>query len=423
MTDKNKEDLLNIYDNNNDPDAVSSTKSDSKNIDSDISSLELDDIKSNLPWLDIIDESTNTKENISNFSDEKEEKNENVDLNDNIELNTVDSDNESDWIEDLFSEEIGELKNKWEKKSFFWNLFKKKKKEEVESITSNEKQEKNIEWKNKISSSNIFDDFNQDEWLLDEINQIKKDRDRDMFYYFEKTAWILQIIFILLLIVLWILSSYIYVQNKVYEWINKDNQLLWPFCFVLLGDINYEWDFCTSISTLKKEYVEKLDDTKKYQVSSVLSVVSMLYDIENFTKTKDVMFLKDKTSNKLKILKIIEEFDDLKNEFATVDKQTIQCSSIDIDKESQLLTMKCSAYSAWYESWIRWFDGKNVPESLLKWTSISIANSFLNYITIESDIFTIVDKQKLFISNSVIWLQTGFTNETPFSLKLKYNLD
>jgi hypothetical protein len=84
--------------------------------------------------------------------------------------------------------------------------------------------------------------------------------------------------------------------------------------------------------------------------------------------------------------------------------------------------MDCIAYSAWYEKWIRWFDWKNDIKSLVKWTSLSIANSFLNYINLESNIFIIIDRQKIFKSENIIWNKTGFTSKTRFNLKLKFNL-
>jgi hypothetical protein len=82
--------------------------------------------------------------------------------------------------------------------------------------------------------------------------------------------------------------------------------------------------------------------------------------------------------------------------------------------------MTCSAFSAWYEKWFKWFDAES--DNSIKWTSISIANSFLNYISKTSKIFIIEDRQKIFNSESIVWDKTDFTNKTTFSLKLKYNL-
>jgi hypothetical protein len=57
----------------------------------------------------------------------------------------------------------------------------------------------------------------------------------------------------------------------------------------------------------------------------------------------------------------------------------------------------------------------------LKWTSISIANSFLNYIEKQSTVFSIVNKQKVFRSETILWEKTNFTNKTQFNLVLNYN--
>ena len=326
----------------------------------------------------------------------------------------VDGNEWTDKIEEFdLAWEIWEWDTNWNKKWFFWDLFKKKDKDSI----NKEENEDNIE----NNDSNIFDDFNQDDSLIDEIDQIKKERDKDLFYYVDKAWSIMQVLFILSLLGVSITYWYIYIQNKVFIE-KKDNQVLEPFCTLLLDNIHYDWSFCTSISTLKSDYEFKLENTKKDQIADILNILQSLYKIENFTKTKDVVFLKDKTSSKLQILKILEEFDNLKTEFDKVDKEKIQCRSITITEKTKTLSMDCVAYSAWYEKWIRWFNWKNDADSLVKWTSVSIANSFLNYITLESKQFTIINRQKIFKSDSVIWVKTGFTNKTSFNLNLKYNI-
>jgi len=407
MTGKNNEELLNIYDDQNSDDLFATNNESKKEISDKDNTLTFDDSDIKVPELDIIDE--NNKDN-SNIIEEKN------DLK-KEEVNIIEDD-----IDEWFMDEINELKDdvKEEKKSFFWNLFKKKEKIEDTKIDDLEEKKDELE---EEKSLNIFDDFNQDDSLLEEVDQIKQDRDRDIYYYFAKAWKVLQVIFVLWLLLVAILYSYIYVQNKIYTWESKDNQLLWPFCFILLNWVDYDLNDCTSIATLKDDYTNKLSDVKVKQSKQILNVVKWVYEIENFTKTKDVIFLNDKTEWKLKVLKILEEFDNLKNEFASVDKQIIQCQNIKIDQVKEVITMNCNAYSAWFESWIRWFDGKNEPGSYVKWTSISIANSFLNFISLESKTFTIIDRQKLFKSDSIVWSKTGFTSKTPFVLKLKYNLD
>ncbi|MFC1797711.1 hypothetical protein ACFLY2_00560 [Patescibacteria group bacterium] len=85
---------------------------------------------------------------------------------------------------------------------------------------------------------------------------------------------------------------------------------------------------------------------KEKQVQDILAILEKLYSVENFTKTKDVIFLADKSDNKLQVLSILEEFDNLKNAFDPVVKEKIQCDSIVIDSSKQNISMSCSAFSA-----------------------------------------------------------------------------
>jgi hypothetical protein len=80
-------------------------------------------------------------------------------------------------------------------------------------------------------------------------------------------------------------------------------------------------------------------------VSEILTILEKLYRVENFVKSKDVLFLSDKSENKLAVLSILESFDDLKNEFNSVDKQKIQCSNISIDGVKKTLALNCIAYA------------------------------------------------------------------------------
>ena len=276
----------------------------------------------------------------------------------------------------------------------------------------------NNENNNDLESKNIFDDFSDDSGLIDEVNSVKNKKNKDMFFYFQKTGGILQVIFWPWLIILGILSTYIYAQNNVEL---KDSNILNPFCSIILWDIeNPEYNSCSSITHIEEYYSKKLFEIKTEQTSFILDIIIDLYSFENFSKSKEILFLLDKTNNKLPVLWILEQFDNLKNEFNDLDKQKIQCNSIYIDAEKSLLSMSCIAYSAWFERWLRWFDGTD--DFPLKGTSVSIANSFLNFINKKSDIFNVVNRQKVFSSTSSLWADTDFTNQTSFKLQLEYNL-
>ena len=128
--------------------------------------------------------------------------------------------------------------------------------------------------------------------------------------------------------------------------------------------------------------------------------------------------MSDRTESKLQALKILEEFDTLKNAFEPIEKDKILCYDIEINSEN-IFKARCEAFSAWYEDEIKGFDGTD--DFFIKWTSISIANSFLNFIEKNSDELKVLDRQKIFSSQNIIWDSTWFTNKTTFYLKLKYS--
>lgn len=277
-------------------------------------------------------------------------------------------------------------------------------------------EEKNNEINKNIDSENIFDDFVDGSSLAEEVDNLKKEKDKDLFFYAAKTGHVLQAIFWLWLIISIIIFSYVHFQNNQKL---KNSNILDPFCAVFLWDIKNEDTYCSSIASLKSTYESKLDLLQKSEVSDILEILERLYRVENFHNSKEVIFLIDKSENKLQALSILEKFDDMKNEF-NVEKEKIECRSIVIDSNKGLLTMNCSSYTQWYEKGLRWFDW--TTDSTLKWTSLSQANSFLNFIEKTSTDFEIVDRQKMFKEEAVLWTKTGLTSKTQFDLKLKYNL-
>jgi hypothetical protein len=211
---------------------------------------------------------------------------------------------------------------------------------------------------------------------------------------------------------------YVYAQ-----WNDKieDSSIISPVCYF------FEWEVakketkstCSSITVLKRKYNIELKSLIEGQINNILSILENLYKIEFFTKTKEVIFLNEKSQDKLKVLWILEEFDKLKNDFTTLEKDKIQCKNIEISWKYNTISMNCSAFSAWFEKWFKWFDATD--DKNIIWTSISIASSFINFIEKKSSTFTVVDKQRLFKSDLVLWEKSDFTNKTDFTLKLQYN--
>lgn len=266
-----------------------------------------------------------------------------------------------------------------------------------------------------IDTSNIFEDFNDDSELKKEVEDIVQSEKKDVFYYLSFFWSLVQNTFWFLLLGLLLVYSYIFIQEN--ENI-RDSNILDPICSLFLWDIKNTDTFCSSIASLHNQYENQLKDTKEFQVNEIISILGELYRLENFLKTKEITFLSDKSESKTRALDILESFDDIKNAFDPIEKDKLVCYDVEITSED-IFKARCEAFSAWYEDEIKWFDGTdNTP---VKWTSISIANSFLNFIEKNSEVFTLLDRQKIFSSENVIWESTWFTNKTTFYIKLKYS--
>jgi hypothetical protein len=86
-----------------------------------------------------------------------------------------------------------------------------------------------------------------------------------------------------------------------------------------------------------------------------------------------------------------------------------------------MLTADCDAFVAWWQKEIvlyKWNDNKNTDKSnKVYWSSISLANSFLDYLSLEKN-FVLTDRQKEFTASPVDSDQ--YRESTSFSIKLKY---
>ena len=267
-----------------------------------------------------------------------------------------------------------------------------------------------------IDNSNIFEEFDNNPWLKDEIKEIIKSQKKDIYYYFNITWHYIQVIFWLLLVILPLFYTYIEIQKNE-EFLN--NNLIDPLCFIFLWNIENTSDYCSSISSLNKEYKSRLENLKSAQLVDVNSLIESLYKIENLNYSKDIIFLREKSETKLPVLKILEEFDDLKNNFESIEKNKIKCFDISIDNK-YIFQANCEAYSTEFDRQIKWIDW---TDSYISWKAITYANSFINYIETQPSNFMHIDKQKVFSKNSIFWEKTWFHFVTKFKLELKYNSD
>lgn len=268
--------------------------------------------------------------------------------------------------------------------------------------------------KEKISTSNIFEDFKDDNDIKKDVKNLEKDKKKDKFFYLSLLWVIFRYLNILLILLITILVTYIFIEKSE----NMENKsFLKPFCNLLLW-VDLRMNNCSSLAVMNEKYDKKIELEKYSQFKKIYPILKDLDTIENFSNSKEVNFILDKMENKSNPLLILSEFDELKNKFSWSRKSKIKCSNINIVWNS--LTAQCSASTPWIDPSIPWIQWNNIYK--ITWTSISLAASFLNYIEKDGR-FKIINRQKMFISRDVtgedlylVW----FTKRTDFNIKLEY---
>lgn len=258
---------------------------------------------------------------------------------------------------------------------------------------------------------NIFDDFEADIKIKEEINAADKLNKRDSTYYVFIISYIFKYINILLFIILILLFSYLSIQNN--DKLEK-NELLNPFCNILLWEVSNKEGWCSWITKTINDYKLLIDEEWKKQYTALVLILEAEQNKNNILKSKEFYFILETTKNKINPIFILSEFDRvrkkiLKNEFS------VQCENISIEKD--ILNMSCKAYSIWSNQDIDMLSWNNK----IVWTSISMAAAF--YKNLEDDwTFSVLTKENSF-SNSPYSSDkfTYFTLETSFNVSLKYN--
>ena len=275
--------------------------------------------------------------------------------------------------------------------------------------------EKALTEDDKLNTSNIFDEFDIDGEIINELeeNKVKKDW---MFYIQKIWNFFVYVNFILFIIVV-SLFSYIYIETSDSNLFNSKEYLdsIWICNFLNWTDTSFMWA-CSWLS----HTIQKIDFLNKKQseenLEKVIDILKKSYEINSIKNSKEALFLIDKSKNKNDPIKILNEFDILKNDFASVEKRRIQCDNIIIDWN--ILKASCSSYSAgWYKN-IPWFKWEKTIYTL-KWTSITLASSFINYLW-NSSMFNVINKQKMFESVPYFW-EWNFSHKTNFKIEIQYN--
>lgn len=302
-------------------------------------------------------------------------------------------------------------------------FFKKKELSSEEIVEETPKVDLVDEKKEKNDSDNIFSELS---WWLDFLNEqqdtfVKEEVKKDVHYYLLKVTKGTIIFNTLLVIFLFLLFIFVKIQNNTNFY---SKPFLDPICFLLISDdMRNTWDYCSWVASLSQDYKSKTESLKSEIVKRISLLSEDIYSIENFVYSKEVVFLLDAKVNKLNSVDILNDFDRMKNDFSSWDKKMLVCDKVIVTKES--IDVNCDAYSSSWESstswwWIVW-DTWDRNSSLIEWTSISVASSFLNFIEKNPSYnFKVLEKQKTFTSDIVIW-EWPYVRKTSFNFKLKYN--
>ena len=268
---------------------------------------------------------------------------------------------------------------------------------------------------------NIFKEFS---WELDfwpeKVSLYKEEVKKDKQYYLKLSNNIFSVLNIVLWFFILFFWLYLSVQNDETQ---ADKSYLDPFCFAILwSEFKNTNSYCSSVASLIPAYNTKSQDLTAKTASWLSKIVWDVYDLENFTNSKEVTFLVNEKTQKLRVLDILNDFDKMKNDFAKTDKQSLVCDNITVNKDSEL-DISCEAFSSSWESsdqgWIIWDSWEK--NSSIEWTSITMAVSFLNFIEKNPAYnFQVIEKQSDFDSESIVW-EWAYVRKTKFSFKLKYN--
>ncbi len=285
------------------------------------------------------------------------------------------------------------------------------------------KPEKSKDWdaekEKNLTTDNILDVFSKD--MMDEKKKELKDslKEKDPVIYLNKATWVLKFWFFVCLFFWGVLSAYSFIQNN-----EEASQLsiLEPICFMFLWkEVSSQYDGCTSVLSAQKYYDEELKVIKEDQAEKVASILERVYSLENFLFSEDIAFILEKSSEKLPVIEMLSEFNELKDAFEPTKKvYAVECNDIEINDNLEL-NISCSAYSSdWSDSNIMWFNGQTNSKKI-SGTSISVASSFVNFLKKKAENFHIVDSTKIYnYSTKIEEWKERYTKRTDFDVNMRY---
>ncbi len=270
--------------------------------------------------------------------------------------------------------------------------------------------------KEEINTSNIFDEFEIDEETKKELELEGEVIKKDWIYYLNIIGNIFKYINFLLFFIIIFGWMYIYIQKTDSEFF-EDKDYLSPFCSVLLWIDNNSW-ICSWLNIFSRKVDNKINEKQKQFVKKSIDLLEKQYKLFSLDNSNEALFIKDKIKNISSPEKVLDRFDKLKNEFTWLKKDKIKCSKLIIN--TNILEWNCTAYTDYWDEEIPWYNWE-LTVNTLKWTSITLASSFLNFLANSKD-FDILDQTKAFKKDIYIW-EWNYTYKTDFKFKAQYNND
>lgn len=261
---------------------------------------------------------------------------------------------------------------------------------------------------------NIFADFTDDKKLKEDISKIEEKKKKTPLYYIGVSSSILKSINISFFLAITLFFAYYNIQESE----SFDLSAFDPVCWVFLWSTPTPDEWCMGIKGYTNKVDAKIADMKNQQYQKIVSVIGDIYSNENFLYSKEMSFIIWESDSRVKPLQILKEFDRLKNQFEPVEKSRITCNSLDFS-EGNVFKITCDAYSSDWETKIVGFSGDK-SQTMVQGTSISLANSFINFLQENATNFTITDKQKVFSATQIN--EAGpYTKRTEFTIEMIYN--
>ncbi len=275
---------------------------------------------------------------------------------------------------------------------------------------------KDIDSKN-IQSDNIFEDFDSDLSLWEEVKSHEETEKRDVYFYLKMGGTFLKIFNACFFVIIAFLFLYWFLQSQESP---TRYSIFTPVCSLFLWDAAGDLDTCHSVSYYLQSQSNILEEEKIQQAQEVGNLIGDIYLVDNFIYSEVVSFLVNLSQNNLEPTEILTAFDTLKNKYEPIDKSKISCNTIVVNKPG-VLEARCEAFSSDWDNEILEIQEGILGGSNAWGTSISVASSFIDFIENEPNrTFSVLDKQKVFFASNVTW-RWIYTKKTPFVLRLWYN--